>query len=144
MRNKLAPTTYLLTACLFCTGILVQVFLVGLSLLGGRPSWDTHIGLGHGLGILALVMLVLAYVGRMPRPIKPLTWLNFGIYFLLADFVIFQRESAPVIAALHPVLAMILFPVAGTLVVLIWLVVRAPQSETTPAQTRSAVKPTAG
>jgi hypothetical protein len=63
---------------------------------------------------------------------KWLTWLNLGIYVLIADIVIFMTDSAPKVAALHPVLAVILFPVAGTLAVRIALIVRAPQAETAP------------
>ncbi len=113
------------------------MFLVELSLLGERPSWDTHIG----LGMLALLMIILAYVGRLPGPMKRLTWLNFGIYFVLADIVIFQRDTAPVIAAFHPVMAVILFPVAGTLTVLIWRVVGEAQTETALAQPAAIPSP---
>lgn len=137
MRNKYALFVYLVASSLFSIGILAQVFLVGLSLLGGRPSWDTHRGLGHGLGFLALLMIIFAYMGRLPRPMKRLTWLNFGLYFVLADIVIFQRDSAPVIAALHPVLAVMLFPVAGSLTVLIWRAVRAIQTEVPVAHNQS-------
>src|SRR5215203_2144829 len=103
-RVKISRYAYATVASLFVIGILTQVFLIGLSLLGGRPSWQTHIGLGHSLSIFALLMVILAYTGRLPRPLKPLTWLNFGVYILLADVVIFMRGSAPLVAAFHPVL----------------------------------------
>ncbi len=114
-------------------GILAQVYLVGLSLLGGRPSWDDHTDLGHLIGGFALLMIIFGYLGRLPRSMKWLTWLNFGIYFLIADIVIFMTDSAPKVAALHPVLAIFLFPVAGTLAVRIALMVRVPQAETAAA-----------
>ena len=60
MRNKISRFGYLVASWLLCVGILLQVYLVGLSLLGGRPSWDDHVGLGHSLGGLALLMLVFA------------------------------------------------------------------------------------
>ncbi len=126
---KIARRIYVAFAWLFAVGILAQVFLVGLSLLGGRPSWDDHIGLGHSLGGFALLLILLAYLGRFPRSMKRLTWLNFAIYFLIADVVIFMRDSAPTIAALHPVLAVVLFSVTGTLAVRSWMIVRAPQTE---------------
>ncbi len=129
MRIKISRYGYLIVSWLLCIGILAQVFLVGLSLLGDRPSWDDHIGLGHSLGPLALLMLVFAYLGRLPRTMKRLTWLNFAVYFLIADVVIFMTDSAPTIAALHPVLAVILFSIAGMLAVRIWSIVRAPQAE---------------
>jgi hypothetical protein len=69
-------------------------------------------------------MVIQAYTGQLPRPLKPLTWLNFAIYILLADVVIFMRESAPLVAALHPVLAVLLFGVAVSLALRAWRLVR--------------------
>ena len=114
-RSKVFQIAYAVTAWLFVVGILMQVFLVGLSLLGQRPSWEIHVGLGHTLSILALLLVILAYVGKLPRAFKRLTWLALAIYILLADVVIFMRESAPVVAALHPVLAITLFAVTTNL-----------------------------
>ncbi len=125
-RVRLSRCAYTAVTWLFIAGILTQVFLIGLSLLGGRPSWQTHIGLGHGLAIAPLFMVVLAYAGRLPRPMKPFTWLVLVIYVLLADVVIFLRGSVPIIAALHPVLAVLLFGVAGYLAIRAWRLMREP------------------
>lgn len=130
MRNRISRYIYLVLAWLFVLGILGQVYLVGLSLLGDRPSWEDHINLGHTLGGFALLMIIFAYLGRLPRTMKRLTWLNFGIYFLIADVVIFMTDSAPKIAALHPVLVILLFPVAATLAVRITMLMRASQAGT--------------
>jgi hypothetical protein len=59
---------------------------------------------------------VTAYVGRIPGRMKRLTWLLFGAYILQADVLIFLRGSAPVLAAFHPVLALVDFSLALTLV----------------------------
>jgi hypothetical protein len=126
LRVRLSRYAYAAVAWLFVLGILTQVYLIGLSLLGGRPSWPIHIELGHSLSILALLMIVLAYAGRLPRPMKPMTWFNLVIYVLLADIVIFMRGSAPLVAALHPVLAVVLFGIAGFLAVRAWPLVREP------------------
>lgn len=123
-RLKLSRYVYAAVTWLFVAAILTQVFLIGLTLLAGRPSLQTHIGLGHGLVVAPLLMVVLAYAGRLPRPMKPFTWLVLGIYVLLADVVIFMRESAPIIAALHPVLAVLLFALVGFLAIRSWRLVR--------------------
>jgi hypothetical protein len=137
--SKIGRIVYAVLSSLFLVGILAQVYLVGLSILGGRPSWPAHIGLGHGLGILGLLMVVSAYLGRLPRPVKPLTWLAFVVYILLADVVIFMRDSVPLVAALHPVLAVVLFGLMAALVVRAWGAVRestsaheAPATATAP------------
>lgn len=123
-RVRLSRYAYAGVVWLFVIGILTQVFLVGLTLLGGRPSMNTHRGLGHLWGILVLLMVILAYLGRLPRPMKPFTWLSIAIYALLADVVIFMRGSAPLLAALHPVLAVLLFGVVGFLAIRAWRLVR--------------------
>lgn len=126
-RLALSRYAYAVTAWLFAAGILIQVFLIGLTFLGGQPSLQTHIGLGHGLAVAPLVMIVAAYTGRLPRPMKLFTWIALVVYVLLADVVIFMRGSAPIIAALHPVLAVLLFTAIGLLAIRISRLVREPQ-----------------
>jgi hypothetical protein len=123
-RVRFSCYAYAAVAWLFVAGILTQVFLIGLTFLGGRSNLQTHAGLGHGLAIAPLLMIVFAYTGRLPRPTKLFTWLALAIYVLLADVVIFMRGSVPIIAALHPVLAVILFGVTGFLAVRAWRLVR--------------------
>ena len=123
-RVNVSRYIYAVVVSIFAIGILTQVYLVGLSLLGRRPSWDAHINLGHTLGAAALLMIVLAYLGKLPYPMKPLSWVAFVTYVLLADIVIFMKDSTPAVAALHPVLAVLLFGVVGYLTVRAWRLVR--------------------
>ena len=127
-RQRVSRYGYLLCSGLFAVGILTQVFLVGLSIIGGRPGWQTHVGLGHGLGLVALLMLIFVYLGGLPSTMKRLTWVNFAVYILLADVVIFLRGSAPLIASFHPVLAVILFALAVQLPVRAWQQLRSPET----------------
>lgn len=127
-RLALSRYAYALTAWLFAAGILIQVFLIGLTFLGGQPSLQTHTGLGHGLAVAPLVMIVAAYIGRLPHLMKLFTWIALVVYILLADVVIFMRGSAPIIAALHPVLAVILFGTVGSLAIRISRLIREAQA----------------
>lgn len=129
MVERASRIGYLSLATLLAVGVLTQVFLVGLSLLGGQPSWEAHIGLGHSLSLLVLLMLILAYMGRLPSPIKPLTWITAGVYVLLADVVVFLSDSVPFVAALHPVLAVLLFALAAHVSVRAWRLVNQPGGE---------------
>jgi mercuric ion transport protein len=106
---------YLVAAWLFVAGVTVQVFLAGMVVVASQWGWDRHIGLGHALGLPLLVMLVTAYTGRLPRPMKWLTWGLFLVYIVQADVIIFLRGSAPVLSAFHPVLALIDFALGITL-----------------------------
>jgi hypothetical protein len=122
-RSRISRYLYTAVAWLFVAGILNQVFLVGLSLLGRQPSWVTHTELGHSLIGAPLLMIILAYVGRLPGPMKAFTWLASSLYILLVVAVV-MRESAPLVAAFHPVLAVLLFGTVGFLAIRAWRLVR--------------------
>jgi hypothetical protein len=109
---------------LFLAGVLIQVFFAGMVVVASKMTWESHISLGHILSAPLLVMLITMYLGRLPGIIKKLTWLLFVTYFIQADVVIFLREGAPVLSALHPVLALIEFTLAATLAWRTWAFVR--------------------
>jgi hypothetical protein len=97
---------YLVFSWLFVVGVVLQVFLAGMVVVARQSGWDGHIGLGHSLGGPLILMLISMYAGRLPGSMKRLTWLLFAVYFLQADVLIFLRVEAPVLSALHPVLAL--------------------------------------
>src|SRR6266550_3756741 len=106
---------YLIVAWLFPVAILVQVFLVGLSLFTTQPYWDMHIGFGHSIVLLPALQVLLAYLGKIPSPAKGLTWLSLGICLIQTEVFAIIRTAVPTLAALHPVLALVLFPLALTI-----------------------------
>ncbi len=103
---------YLIIAWLFPVAILVQVFFAGLSLFTGQSYWDAHITFGHTIGILPILLVILGYLGRLPRRTIILTWLALGIYLVQAEVFAAIRDNAPFLAAFHPVLALVLFALA--------------------------------
>jgi hypothetical protein len=106
---------YLIVAWLFPVAILVQVFFVGLSLFTSQPYWDAHITLGHTIGILPILLVLLGYLGRLPRRTIILTWLALGTYLVQAEVFAAIRANVPLFAAFHPVLALLLFALAFVL-----------------------------
>lgn len=107
--QKVSRYVFLFAAWLFVLGVTVQVFLAGMVVVARQMPWESHIGLGHTLAGPLLFMLISMYLGRMPGSIKRLTWLLFLAYVIQADVVIFLRVQAPLISALHPVLALVDF-----------------------------------
>jgi len=103
---------YLIVAWLFPVAILVQVFLVGLSLFTTQPYWDAHIGFGHSIVLLPALQVLLAYLGKIPTPAKGLTWLSLGLTLIQTEVFAMIRTAVPTLAALHPVLALVLFALA--------------------------------
>jgi heme A synthase len=76
-------------------------------------------------------MLIAAYLGRLPRNMKWLTWLLFGVYVIQADVIIFMRDSIPFVSAFHPVLALVDFALAAILVYQAWTLVQNTREERT-------------
>ncbi len=100
---------YVIAAWLFVVGVTVQVFFAGMTVVAGQWGWANHVNLGHSLALPLLIMAVTAFTGKFPQSMKRLTLLLLGVYILQADVLIFMRASAPVLSALHPVLALVDF-----------------------------------
>ncbi|MCW5881477.1 MAG: hypothetical protein KIS91_11140 [Anaerolineae bacterium] len=137
-----ARVAYLVVAWLFVAALLAQVYLIGLAFLAARPTLEAHVGFGHSLGILLLPMLILTYVARHPRSLKVRTWLLLGLYILQSEVFAVIRGSLPVMAALHPVLALALFWLAVT--VALQARAYAHRRVPTPAIAARSTEPTRG
>ena len=129
---KWARIIYLVLAWLFPVAILVQVFLIGLNLFTGA-STQAHIGFGHTIGILPLLLVVLAYLGQRPRSEKGLAWLLFGVTIVQTEVFAIIRSSARTLAALHPVVALILFALAVMVAVRARAFVQPPLGKAIPS-----------
>lgn len=121
---KGASYVYLAAVWLFMVGVVSQVFLVGMAVVAVLIGWSAHVSLGHMLALPLLIMLFSMYLGKEPGQVKRLTWVLFGVYVLQADVVIFLRSQAPVVSALHPVLALFDFTLGIALARQAWLYVK--------------------
>jgi hypothetical protein len=104
-----------LAAAIFVVAIVVQVFLAGAALanLGGSGNFSTHVDFGYtGVGIAWLILLITALIARRPRAEVGITLLILVLYIVQTSLPQF-KSSAPVVAALHPVNALLLFGVAA-------------------------------
>ena len=93
-------------ARLFTIGVVVQVFLVGLGFFEDLDYWDDHKSLGQSLGIIPVLLIVAALIGRLPPRL-------IGMSVVLLVLWIVQISLPEVdngyIAALHPLNAFLLF-----------------------------------
>jgi hypothetical protein len=95
-----ARKLFLVFAAITFLGVTLQFLLAGLALFNGS-GFDAHRGLGHGLAVPALIMLAVAWFGRLGR--TPLIF-GGGLFALL--LVQNGLPNAPdVIASLHPLVA---------------------------------------
>lgn len=111
-----ARTLFRLLTWAFLIAVVVQVFLAGMVVVARQMDWGGHVALGHMMALLLLPMLLVAYLGKASRRVKMLTWALFITWFVQAYvLIIFVRESMPILAAFHPVLALVDFLLAHNL-----------------------------
>jgi len=103
---------------IYVAAILFQVFLAGIGLFGAAKDFEPHAGLGWILHLVPVLLLIVAAVARV------------GSSLLVVQFVqpilATLRNDAPVAAAFHPVLALVIFWLALTIGLKAWRLVRKP------------------
>jgi hypothetical protein len=112
---------YIGLAALFLLGVAIQAFLAGAGIFVSAQWVAWHRALGHMLTspipLIPLLLIILSFAGRLPRSDK---WLTALLFFLalMQPVVLYLRRALPLISALHPVNALLLF------ILPIWLIVR--------------------
>jgi len=95
-------------AWVFLACIVVQVFIAGLATFSDPSHWVMHRSFVQIFALAPLLMFLLTFVSGIKGTKR---WVSLGLFVL----VVFQFlsidvfSSAGVIAALHPVVAMLLF-----------------------------------
>lgn len=103
-----------LAAWALAASVIVQAFLAGQAILqlGGNGDFSTHIGFGYSVpGLLALIVLLTAVVARLGRTQIALS-AGLLVLYVIQTSLPYAAESSPVIAALHPANAFLLFGAA--------------------------------
>lgn len=92
--------------------LTIQVFLAGVGLFGAG-TMAGHRDFGYLLSLLPLLLVIAAAVARARR----LVWLSGGLLILgfLQTLLPLLRDDLPLIAALHPVNAVVLFGLTATI-----------------------------
>lgn len=100
---------YVLVAGLFVICVVIQVFIAGMAVFVDPANWSLHTTFIHVFEVLPLVMLALAFVGRLPRKLKSLP---VGLWVLIMVQYATASLFGSLVAALHPVTALVIFWVA--------------------------------
>ena len=99
-------------AWLFALGVVVQIYLAGLSLFDSAEYWPDHVDMGYAIGILAYLLPLLALGGRVG-------WPRFGqavvVTILYVVQTILPNLDAGWVAALHPLNAFLVLGAAVSL-----------------------------
>jgi cytochrome b561 len=91
---------YSLVAWLFAIAAVVQIYLAGQAVFVTN-SFELHRNVGFGIGLLALILLVLSFAARMPLRVIGATALLF-VLMILQSVLVAMRTDQPNLAALHP------------------------------------------
>ncbi len=107
-----ARTAYRALVFLTLGLIAVQFFLAGIGVFGDEgktgDDFDPHRALGNVLLLVSLIMLILAAVGRLGRPLLPMTGALFVLMFI-QGILAGVGEDTQVVGAFHVVNALVLF-----------------------------------
>ena len=113
--RQAARAAFVVVAWLFVACTVIQVFLAGLGVFAGAQNFATHRDFGYLFGLLTIVLIALALVGRMPRRFVGLTVLLLVLFVLQSVFIVAWRSGAPAVAALHPVNALLIVGLSAML-----------------------------
>lgn len=100
-------TVFAALAWLYLAGVVIQVFFAGASLFD-LTDWTVHASLGWGLGSAPIILLVVALGARVDRRTAWLT-ASLTIAALIQPELALARHDSPVLAAFHPVNALLVF-----------------------------------
>jgi mercuric ion transport protein len=93
------------SAILFVAGVVFQVFLAGMFLFAGGER-ATHIEFGYLLELAPLIVLVFAFAARAGRRLTVLSGL-LAIDVIVQGSLPYFKDSVAIVAALHPVNALL-------------------------------------
>ena len=121
-----------ITASLLVAGLVLQVFLAGLGVFDDPTFFLTHRDTGYTLELWAFVVLIVAALARAGRGQVGMAAAILGLFFV-QSILVAMRESAPAVAALHPVNGFLILLLSIVLARRAWAFARATRSTTEPS-----------
>lgn len=109
--RSVARSIHMVVAWLVVAALVVQVWLAGQGVFNPSAGFASHRDLGYTIGLIPIVLLVLGLLGGMGRRVALLAVAIF-VLVIVQSVLVFQRESNPSIAALHPVNAFLILLLA--------------------------------
>jgi len=101
-RRVFALLAWLMVAC-----IVAQTLLAGMAIFNDPKHWDSHVVFVHLFEVVPLLMILFAYLGRLPKGTGWLCLALFGLIFL--QYLTANLKGA---GAFHPVMALVLIVLA--------------------------------
>ena len=117
-----------ITASLLVVGLVLQVFLAGLGVFDDPTFFLTHRDTGYTLELWAFVVLIVAALAGAGRGQVGMAAAILGLFFV-QSILVAMRESAPAVAALHPVNGFLILLLSIVLARRAWDIARASRAE---------------
>lgn len=95
---------FLCVAVLFVVCVTAQIFIAGLAIFTDSSYWHSHIVFVRIFELFPILMLILAFMGKLPVFLRWMCLLTLVMIF--AQYFTAHFEGA---GALHPVIAAVLF-----------------------------------
>jgi hypothetical protein len=92
---------------------------------GFDHGWNFHTGFGYVVVIATIVLLLLAFASRVPRPFVHLP-IALAIAAIVQILLAWLGESVPGLGFLHPLNALVIFAVSGACAHTAWRRLRTP------------------
>jgi hypothetical protein len=116
---------YVALVWIYLAGILFQVFLAGMGLFGSAKDFEPHVGLGWILHLVPILLLIVAAVGRVGSRLLWWTTALLVVQFI-QPILATLRNDMPLVAAFHPVLALVIFWLTVTIGLKAWRLIQPP------------------
>jgi len=118
---------YVAVIWLFVAFLVTQIFFAGLGLFGIPRNMSLHDGFGWLVHILDLALIAVALIARVGRPT---IWWVLALFLLSAiqPLLATARVDAPLIAAFHPLNAVVISLITVKLALESFRFVRGPEA----------------
>lgn len=109
-RVRWARRGFVLFGGAFVVGVLVQVYIAGMAVFMDPANWSLHANFVHIIEWFPLLMLVLAFPGQLSREFKLIPIVLFVL--IIVQYATALGFSDTLVAALHPVNAVVIVGIA--------------------------------
>jgi hypothetical protein len=104
---------FALLALIFMVCVVTQVFLAGMAVFVDQ-NWKPHTSFVRIFQFIPILMFAVSFIGRVPNRLR---WSSFGLLIMIIlQYVTAKVFSGIWVAAFHPVIAILMFWNALTIV----------------------------
>jgi hypothetical protein len=93
---------------LFFACVMIQIFLAGMAIFVKNIFWSFHLQFIHYFEFIPIIMLIMSFFGGIPKLLRFLC-IGLVVMMIMQYITVKLSGTLPYIAALHPVIAGILF-----------------------------------